>query len=303
MSRLRTLLSLSALFAVLGALFVATPPSGPAPAFAADCGPEETGTLVIRIIDVATGDPFEVDGTEVLIDPDPADFKLDKIVTDTAISDAGALEDKDQDSGVIRVEGACSTEGGEEYSAAIYHVPSGPDEDCDGVDSFAETQLEPEETEVLELSVTCVSLTPTAIPSATSTPNPASAASAASVLVSVAAPSVNCGATTLVAVQVRDAAGNPVKAGVPVSVMTNLGSISPASGKVTDGNGFASVTYVAPADGGTATIVATAGTASDTAQVGVSCISDVLSSGSQTAPPGSIIRPPNTGSGGLVGEE
>jgi hypothetical protein len=297
MLRSRTLLSLSALLAGLGVLLLATPASPPAPAYAAECDAEETGTLIIRIIDVQTEEPLTFEGTEVLIKPDPTDFELDKMVTDTAITDAGALTDKDQDSGVIRIDGACSTEGSEEYSAVLYRAPSSSDEECDAVDSSDKTQLDPEDTAVLELSVECMSLTPTATLAPSATSNPTAVAQASTVLVSTAASAVNCGASTVVAVLVRNAAGEPV-AGAPVSAITNIGSLSPPS-KATDANGIASLTFVAPAAGGTATIAASSGTASDTAQVAVNCISDVLSSNTQ-APGGSIIRPPSTGNGGLV---
>jgi hypothetical protein len=301
MSRAWTLLSLSALV-VLGGWLLVAGPAQPSPAFAADCSPEDTGTLVIQILDLQTDDLLDVGGSVVLIDPDPTDFELDKLVTDSDITDAGGLQDQDNESGVIRWEGACSTIGGEAYSAIYYSVPSGLEEVCEIADSSDVAQLDAGETAVLELSVECIDLTPTATPGATSTPGPtAVAGAAANVLVSASDTSVSCGGSSVIAVLVLDSAGDAVEPGTPVTVSTNLGVLSPGSGHATDENGFLSLTFVAPVTGGgTATITAAAGSASDSAQVAVNCISDVLSGAPQASTGGSIIRPPSTGDGGLA---
>ena len=118
------MLRLSMLFAavaVLGVLALGGS-SGPSPAFAEDCSPDNTGTLVITIIDLADDSPLSIEGTEVLIKPDPKDFVLDQIVTDTSLDDANAGVDRDADAGVIRYEGACSTEGSESYTASLWSL-------------------------------------------------------------------------------------------------------------------------------------------------------------------------------------
>ena len=95
----------------------------PTPVHAADCTRDHTGTLVIKIIDVATGNPVAVEGVEVLVKPNPKDFELDEVFTDTSIPDANASLDRDAAPGVIQLENACSTQGSETYKATLWQLP------------------------------------------------------------------------------------------------------------------------------------------------------------------------------------
>jgi hypothetical protein len=297
------LAAVPALALMLAVSLSGTVPARLRPAFAADCSPDDTGTLVIRIVDIATGDLLPYGGTEVLIDPDPRDFDLDYLVTDSDIEDAGALQDTDQDAGVIRFDGACSTSSGEAYEASIHSLATGL-EDC-AVAAYSDTaELDKDETAELELEVDCTALwASTQTPSPTTTVAPSAVPS--SVLVTLSASSVACGDAALVVVAVRDEAGNPVS-GAPVAVAASIGSITPATGHTTGPNGVASMTFIAPMGvGGTATVGASSGAAGGSAQIAVACITEVLSSGGEAnaAPAASgtsVIRPPSTGSAGLV---
>lgn len=116
--------------------------------------------------------------------------------------------------------------------------------------------------------------------------------------------SLGCNNTSIITIVVKDGAGNPVQSGTLVNIVTNLGTVSPTTGQTTaDGSVF--VFYTAPGNqGGVATITATAGTASGSTQVVVTCSAAPTAT---TAPPptvpsqqtGGSITPPSTGDGGL----
>ena len=296
MSQPWRILSMAAVVAVLLVSFIHGGLKQPLPASAADCTQDKTGTLVIEIIDRATDDLLSVGGSKVLINPDPRDFDLDHIVVDSDLTDANAAEDRDQDPGVIRIETACSTQGSESYTAILFGLPIGL-EDCE-IEVGSDTgQLAAGATRKLTLEVDCTGIVPTPTPVATATP-----ALPATVTASTSPLSVSCNGTSIVSIQVRDALGNPVKPGTAVALSTTLGALSPSSGHVTNDAGMVFAFLTAPATSdGTATILATAGSASGTAFVTVSCGAPAA-----TAPPGptgtvaGVITPPNTGDAGLA---
>lgn len=305
MSRSWKLLVISTLVAVAGAWLLGSPPARPPVALAEDCSEDARGSLVIRIFDTATDAQLSIGGTTVLVKPDPRDFDLDYLLTDTDISDAGALVDQDQDAGIIRFDGACATTGNETYLATVYELPPGMGK-CEVVASSDEVKLDEGGEAELELVVDCteawieMGVVPAPTPTATPTLGPDSLALTASTS------SLACGGTALLAVEVRDSAG-AAKANAPVTVVTSLGSITPASGHVTNANGLVTMTFMAPpSSSGTATIAATSGGLSDTVQIAVTCgtQSGAAQPGGtvvQTTGGDSIITPPSTGSGGLLG--
>jgi hypothetical protein len=301
MTRTWTLFSL----AIAGALALLLLPSGPAapsPAYAADCTDGHTGNLVITIVDSSTDEPLNEAGSQVLIKPDPRDFKLDDIVADTAASDASASNDKDANPGVIRYEGACSTGTGSPYTISLWALP-GDLTDCEIEDSSASTALDEDETERVTLQVNCSGIAATPTPAPTATPGPVATVQ------TIASPlAISCNGTSVISVQVRDAGGEAVQAGTTVSLKTSMGSVSPSTAVTTEA-GAAFSFFTAGSTGGTAVITATAGGISNSASVIVNCGSGGAAiATATTAPPpatGSIsgaIRPPNTGDAGLAAE-
>ena len=300
MSRSLSVFAPAAFLAVLLGLLLAGGGARPAPVFAEDCTLENTGTLIIEIIDASTDDELDVDGTRVLIKPDPRDFVLDNIVVDTAIQDANVSQDRDSDAGTIRIEHACSTDGSESYTASLYQLPDSL-EDCEVGDDSDSTQLDAEETETLTLVIDCTGVGPTPTATVAATPGaPATVTANSSPL------SVGCNGTTIVSVTVRDSAGNAVGAGTAVGLTTTIGAIT-APSQVTSSAGTVNTFFTAPsAQGGTATITAKAGNATGTTFVTVNC--GAAAPAGTTAPPptvaaggGGVITPPNTGNGGVAG--
>jgi len=109
---------------------------------------------------------------------------------------------------------------------------------------------------------------------------------------------LSCANTAIVTVIVRDANGQPVAAGTLVNIQASIGAVSPTSGQTTS-NGTLTVFYTAPqSQGGTATITATAGTASGSANITINCGAGIQAQPPTTAPGG--IRPPSTGDGGIA---
>lgn len=293
-SRTWNLVPLAAVFA-LTLFLLPNGPAGPRSVAAEDCTAGNTGTLVIQVINLSTGNRLPFAGAEVLVKPDPSDFVLDTIVVDSDAQDANAAYDKDSRAGAIRIEGACSTEGSETYSARVWSLP-GDYAECDFDAAFDSTSLAAGETENLTLEVDCAGLEPTPTPAPSATPG------AVATVQAFASPlSLNCGGASAVTVHVRDAGGQPVQTGTVVTVATTLGTINPSS-LVTGSTGNVHATFTAPADtGGMAVITATSGSVTGTASVAVSC------GGTTVAPPptagagsGAIIRPPNTGDAGLA---
>lgn len=301
MSRSWSILAPAAVSAILLVMLGLGGGVSPPVALAEDCTPDNTGTLIIEIIDAATGDELETDGTRVLVKPDPRDFELDVVVTDTAIPDANVSQDRDSDTGVIRIEGACSTEGSESYTASLFELP-GSLEDCEVNESSDSIELQAEETETLTLEVDCTGVGPT--PTATAVPTPGAAAT---VIANTSPLSVGCNGTSIISITVRDDAGQAVGAGTAVAITTTLGTIT-APSQITSNAGTVNTFFTAPsASGGTATITAKAGNATGTGTVNVSCGAGPAAT---SAPPptvaaggggGGVITPPNTGDAGLVG--
>lgn len=123
---------------------------------------------------------------------------------------------------------------------------------------------------------------------------------AATVNVQSSNTTLGCSATSIITVTVRDAQGNPVPNGALVSIIADLGTVSPTSGQTTaDGSVF--VFYTAPSDqGGTATITAVTGGAQGTTQVAINCALEPTQAPPPTTAPTGGIQPPNTGDGGLA---
>lgn len=291
---LRALPLLAAVAVVVSLAFAS--PRGAERAFAEDCSPDATGTLLITIIDGSTGSPVSIGGTQVLIDPDPADFTLDQIVTDSTATDVSALADKDSSAGHIRYQDACSTEGSEEYEIETWAVPDHEDfEECDPAESVATTTLAADATENVEVEILCAGAVATATAEAE--------ASVSAITITASPLAVGCNGTSVLEVTATNADGGTV-AGVPVALSTDFGSLSSSADITTSNAGTAYAFFSGPsASGGTATITATSGSLSDTASVTVNC--GGTGSASATVPPpptlgpnpggGGIITPPNTG--------
>jgi hypothetical protein len=142
--------------------------------------------------------------------------------------------------------------------------------------------------------ISCGDLTPTA--TATSTVGPAQ-----TVVVASSNSTLACGATSIVTVTVKDGTGKPVANGTLVNIVADLGSVSPTSGQTTaDGSVF--VFYTAPSNaGGKATISAASGSALGSAEVTINCNNTPTQAPPPTTAAGGGIQPPNTGDGGLAG--
>ncbi len=295
---------LFSLVAVTGALGLYLLPGGaarPTPAFAADCTTGHTGTLVISILDTSTNGVLNEAGAQVLINPDPRDFNLDEIVVDTASQDASASQDKDSDPGVIRYEGACSTGNSSPYVISLWALPSDLS-DCEIGGETASTALDEGETKHVTLQVDCTGVGPTPTVTPTATVGPV-----ATVQVNASPLAISCNGTSVISVEVHDAAGNPVQTGTGVSITSTMGSINPSSGFVTGSAGTVFTFFSAPqTTGGTAIVTATAGSVSGSASVAVNCGGVNASATSTVAPPpavgssSGVITPPNTGDAGLA---
>jgi hypothetical protein len=147
-------------------------------------------------------------------------------------------------------------------------------------------------------TVTATSTTPTATVTGTAGP-------AASLTVSAAPSTVNCGGSSFVTVVVKNAQGGNVADGTSVSVTTNSGTVSPGNA-TTSGGGILTI-FTAPSTGGTAKITATSGSATGSADITVNC--GPAATATTAAPPpvptvstggGGVITPPSTGDAGLT---
>jgi hypothetical protein len=140
--------------------------------------------------------------------------------------------------------------------------------------------------------VNCGASSPTA--TATSTVGPA-----ATVNVSSSNDNLGCGATSIVTITVLDENGDPVAAGTLVNIVTDKGSVSPASGQTTtDGSVF--VFFTAGQTGGTATITAASGSAIGETEIDINCNVEPTQAPPPTTDTSGSIQPPNTGDGGLL---
>jgi len=289
MSRFWKLTPVAAVFALGLLAFAPGGASQPSAVSAAECGAGKTGTLRVDIIDDNTGNRITVPGTIVRFNPDTKDFDGTNNVTDNSSEDNSSIV------GRIQQNNACSTGTGESYTVRLVLLPS-PLDECDIVDEEDTGTVSASSTTTLELVIDCegVSL---------ATPTPTVGA-ARTVTVQSSNASLGCNNTSIITIVVKDGAGNPVQSGTLVNIVTNLGTVSPTSGQTTaDGSVF--VFYTAPGNqGGVATITATAGTASGSTQVAITCSAAPTAT---TAPPptvpsqqtGGSITPPSTGDGGL----
>jgi hypothetical protein len=122
------------------------------------------------------------------------------------------------------------------------------------------------------------------------------------VTVSAAPNAVNCNSISFISIVVRDAGGQGVEDGTPITVATNIGSLNQTSTQTTGGGGGATVIFTAPANsGGTATVTATSGGKSGNATIQVNCAAAtaVPPTVVPTAVPGTV-TPPSTGDAGLA---
>jgi hypothetical protein len=122
------------------------------------------------------------------------------------------------------------------------------------------------------------------------------------VTVSAAPNAVNCNSISFISIVVRDADGQGVEDGTPITVATNIGSLNQTSTQTTGGGGGATVIFTAPANsGGTSTVTATSGGKSGNATIQVNCAAAtaVPPTVVPTAVPGTV-TPPSTGDAGLA---
>jgi hypothetical protein len=132
-----------------------------------------------------------------------------------------------------------------------------------------------------------------------------------SLTLATASPSVACGSNVSVTVRVVGTNGMTVADGTSVALAASVGTLSPASASTV--GGAVTATYTAPANvpATSVTLRATAGSASNTTGVSVTCTQATAPAASQpSAPPpsysppappsGLVIAPPNTGDGGLL---
>jgi hypothetical protein len=272
-----------------------TQPS-PVSAELTDCEDDDnlTGRIIVTITDNDTGDPLEIPGAEIEINPDPFDGSGSPEFVDN--------EDPDDDSdpGVIELEDVCTDDGAptiETFTVSIQSLP-GPADDCDLVEDEATEDFPGDgDTVNVELEIDCDDVDLSLTPTATST---SPAGPAATIVVSSSNNNLGCGATSIVTITVRDEDGDPVPAGTLVNIVADRGSVSPASGQTTaDGSVF--VFYTAPNNqGGEATISAASGSALGSTEIDVNCnVAPTQAPPPTTAPGGGTISPPNTGDGGL----
>lgn len=131
-----------------------------------------------------------------------------------------------------------------------------------------------------------------------------------SLTIATASPSVTCGGTSQVTIKVMGANGQTVSDGTAVALAASVGTLSPASASTT--GGAVTATYTAPANipATSVTLRATAGSASNTTGVSVTCTTTTAPSTTAPAtqpvyspppPPAGnlVISPPNTGDAGL----
>jgi hypothetical protein len=130
-----------------------------------------------------------------------------------------------------------------------------------------------------------------------------------SLTIATASPSVTCGGTSQVTIRVTGTNGQTVSDGTAVALAASVGTLSPASASTSAG--AVTATYTAPANipATSVTLRATAGSASNTTGVSVTCAQTTAPSTTAPAtqpvysppppPSGLVISPPNTGDAGL----
>jgi hypothetical protein len=304
MSKPQYSLLVAALAAILSLLFAPGGLARPSTVSAANCSLGQTGTLVIKLYDEATGALVNFSAIEVLVNPDPRDFDLDHLVVDSDVPDASASEDHDATTGIIQFDDACSTQGAESYTASVYSLPGLYDE-CDIVDGSDSGKVSVGGTATLELVVDCTGVGPTPTVGPTSTPTATATPMAPSQVTVNASPlEVSCSGTSVITATLRDASNNSVGAGTPVTLSSSFGTLSPGGNQVTNAAGSVVAFFTAPASsGGLATISAVSGALKGMAVVNVKCggtaaINTVTPSGGT-----GVITPPNTGDAGLAGSD
>jgi hypothetical protein len=285
MSHTWKLLPLAAIAAVGAVLLLpgATGKGVPSLSAAIDC--DDNFRLRVEIIDDETGDRITVAGAEITIDPDPQDGTGSRSYVDNGSNDDSTTI------GQIQQDDACSASEATDYTITLEELPAALD-DCDVDDDEITTGLTQNTTVEFTLE-NCPEVTPSPSPTGT-------AGAARTIVVQSANQQLGCANTTIVTITVRGANGQPVAAGTLVSIQASLGAVSPTSGQTTaDGSVF--VFYTAPQNqGGTATITATAGSASGQATIAINCAQPTQAPPPTTAPTGGI-TPPSTGDGGLSG--
>jgi hypothetical protein len=297
MSHKWKLLPIAALFALGLVLLLPGSVSNPLqPDVALAACDTETGTININIRDIDTGSRVDLSGSVVIISPRPATGTGTTALTDDNSPDQSATH------GLIRLTNVC---GNNQYTATLDSVPA-TFSDCDVITDQDSGTITGSNTITLDLEIDCsaVSLTPTV----TVTVTPTGTVGAAKTVITSASPnSVGCGGTSIVTVQVKDGAGNPVAIGTAVQLTATKGTVNPPSGSTTAADGSVFVFYAAKdaannnISGGSVDITATAGTASGKTTITVNCNAAPTNT---TAPPptvssGGVISPPNTGDAGL----
>lgn len=308
MSQPWKLLPLAAIVAVIGALLVvpggALQPDSASADF--DCNNKYPFQISIRDLDNGNN-PVSTAGIVVKVSPDPQTNAGNTPVGSRDYVDNGNNDDSNT-VGLIRENEACeanSTNSNSIYTATILSYPS--DFTCDtviGEDTFQLTGIQADAAELYVGNCTTpATATPTGTLTVTVTPTGTPGA-AATVTTSASPGSISCSGTSIVTIQVRDSAGNPVPAGTAVTISTTLGSVSPSAGQTTDASGNAFVFVTGPASqGGVAVVTAKSGNAEGKTELTINCGAAATAT---TAPPptvapgGGVISPPNTGDGGLA---
>ena len=300
MSQPWKLVPVAAVVAALGVLLLvpggATQPQSASAVI--DCN-EPTGVIQVQIRDLDnSNNPVSQAGITVLINPDPQDDDATREYVDNGANDDSPTI------GTIRENEACSSDA-EDYTVSIVEFPT--NFECDTIIDSQDLEVTANAVNTVELFVgnceTGATSTPTGTLTVTATVT-GTVGPAATVTTNASPAAVSCSGTSIVTIQVRDAAGNPVQAGTAVQIAASMGSVSPSSGQTTDASGAAFVFFTAPANqGGTATITAVSGSASGQTTVTVNCGTAATAT---TAPPptvspgGGVISPPNTGDAGLA---
>jgi len=256
------------------------------------CGTD--GRIIVTIIDVDTGLPLSVAGSEIEVTSDP----YDGLGAPNYIDNGS--DDDESDASVIELDNTCYDDGTnppvQEFTVTLEELPAIA-ADCEIIDA-EETQALPAQnvTVHVTLKVDCddVGLDPSPTPTATATVGPA-----ATINVASSNSNLGCGATSIVTITVRDSGGDPVQAGTIVNIVADKGNVSPASNQTTaDGSAF--VFYTAPSDaGGVATITAASGSALGATILNINCNVEPTQAPPPTTAPSTGIQPPNTGDAGL----
>jgi len=249
----------------------------------------------------AAGPPSaSADVTDIDVDGNVVRIETDNEAGPLTISLGSVESDTDASMEITDCNG-CNEEGDDDYDSLTV------DTDDAGYDGFVEVTvtLSCPDTDAVTVTATHGGVSDSVTLVCTATTPTATVGAARTVTVQSSNASLGCSNTSIITIVVKDGAGNPVQSGTLVNISTNLGTVSPASGQTTaDGSVF--VFYTAPSNqGGVATITATTGTASGSAQVAITCSAAPTAT---TAPPPTVpsqqtgsITPPSTGDGGLRG--